>query len=164
MNKQVEKPFIEEEIVDALSHMCPTKAPGPDGLSVVFYQKHWHMVKARVITTCLYILNMQGTIAPLNHTYMIPKTQKLRKVTDFRLISLCNVIYRIVVKSIANMLKQIMSKIISPTQSVFIPNRLITDNIIVGYECLHKLRHNRGKRNNLVALKLDISKAYNRLE
>lgn len=41
---------------------------------------------------------------------------------------------------------------------------LLTDNIIIGYDCLHKIRHSKGKRNGLVALKLDISKAYNRVE
>ena len=49
-------------------------------------------------------------------------------------------------------------------QSAFILDRLITDNIIVGYECLHKIRHCKGKGKGLVALKLDVSKAYDRLE
>lgn len=40
----------------------------------------------------------------------------------------------------------------------------IIDNIIIGYECLHKLRHSKGKRNGLAALKLDISKSYDRVE
>lgn len=73
-------------------------------------------------------------------------------------------VYRIVPKTIANRLKPILSQIIAPTQSAFIPNRLITDNVIIGYECLHKIRHSKGKRNCMVALKLDISKAYERVE
>ncbi|KAH9648888.1 reverse transcriptase domain-containing protein [Citrus sinensis] len=166
MNESLEEPFTAEEVLEDLSQMCPTKAPGLDGLPAVFYQKHWHTVKEGVLTTCLHILNSQGTIAPLNHTYiaLIPKIGKPRKVTNFRPISLCNVIYRIVAKSAANRFKQILHKIISPSQSAFILNRLITGNIIVGYECLHKIRHCKGKRNGLIALKLDVSKACDRLE
>ena len=95
---------------------------------------------------------------------MVSKINKPRKVSEFRPISLCNVIYKIITKSIANRLKQHLHKVISPTQSVFIPDRLITDNIIIRYECLHKIRHCKGKKNGLVALKLDNSKAYNRVE
>ncbi|KAH9799959.1 reverse transcriptase domain-containing protein [Citrus sinensis] len=166
MNEELQQPFTEDEITTALAQMCPTKAPGPDGLPAVFFQKHWETVRERVITACLHVLNEKGTLAPLNHTYiaLIPKVEKPRKVTEYRPISLCNVIYRLVAKTIANRLKHLLNTIISPTQSAFIPNRLITDNVIIGYECLHKIRHSKGKRNGLVALKLDISKAYDRVE
>ncbi|KAH9735301.1 polyubiquitin 3 [Citrus sinensis] len=155
MNMSLEQKFTEEEISTALAQMCPTKAPGPDGLPAAFFQKYWSLVKEGVITTCLHILNEGGSVAPLNHTYiaLIPKVHNPRKVTEFRPISLCNVIYRIVAKVLANRLKQVMDKIISPNQSAFIPNRLITDNVIIGYECLNKIRQSRGKRNEVVALK-----------
>lgn len=61
-------------------------------------------------------------------------------------------------------MKTIFSHVISPTQSAFIPNRLITDNVIIGYKKLHKIIYNKGKRNSLVTLKLDISKAYDKIE
>ena len=107
MNLCLEQPFTVEEITIVLFQMCPTKAPGPDGLQAVFFQKHWEAVKDGVLATCLYVLNEQGTIVPLNHTYvaLIPKTAKPKKVIELRPISLCNVIYRLIAKAIANRLK-----------------------------------------------------------
>lgn len=73
-------------------------------------------------------------------------------------------IFRLIAKVIANRLKQILHYIISPMQSAFVPNRLITYNIIIGYECLHKIKHSKGKNKGSVALKLAISKAYDMVE
>lgn len=109
--------------MEALNQMCPTKAQGPDGFPVAFYQKHWSFVKEGVIATCFHILNEACTIFPLNHTYiaLIPKNIKLRKVTEFRPISLYNVIYRIDAKTVANRLKIIQHAVIDRSQSAFIP-------------------------------------------
>lgn len=60
MNAQLEEPFTPEDITNALSQICPTKAPGPDGLPAAFFQKHWLSVRSGVINTCLHILNEQG--------------------------------------------------------------------------------------------------------
>lgn len=166
MNNQLDQLFTKEEIAEALAQMCPTKAPGLDGLPAAFFQKHWSSVNEGVVSTCLHILNEGGNLTLLNHTFiaLVPKVSKPRKVTEFRPINLCNVIYRIVAKTIANRLKIVLNDIISSNQSAFVPNRLITDNIIIGYECLNKIRQSRGSRNGLIAMKLDISKAYDRVE
>ena len=63
MNTHLEQPFTAEEIEAALDQMCPTKAPGPDGLQAVFFQKHWKSVRNGVVATCLDVLNQQGTIS-----------------------------------------------------------------------------------------------------
>ncbi|KAK3231579.1 hypothetical protein Dsin_003460 [Dipteronia sinensis] len=69
-----------------------------------------------------------------------------------------------VAKALANRLRGVLDEVISETHSAFIPDRLISDNAIIGFECMHALkRWKKGKRGSM-ALKLDMSKAYDRVE
>lgn len=101
-----------------------------------------------VCSTMLNFLNVGSFNGKINFTYilLISKVKILVKATDFRLINLYNVIYKLVLKVLANRLKKIMHAIISPNRSVFILERLIIVNVIVAYEILHsmKTRH-KGK-------------------
>lgn len=87
---------------------------------------------------------------------LIPKIKNAKSVKDFRPISLCNVLYKIVARAITNRIKGTLGNIIDLHQSAFILGRAIYDNIILGFECMHWLRHS--------TLKLDMSKAYDRVE
>lgn len=95
-----------------------------------------------------------NTIIPL-----IPKVKKPKSMKEFRPISLCIFCYKIMARAIINRFRVVLAKIIDPTQSTFIPGRLITDNVLLGYECMHWLHHSRCKT-GFAALKLDMSKAY----
>lgn len=94
------------------------------------------------------------------HIAVIHKVKNPIKVTELRPISLCNVIYKIPNEVLANRLKKLLPNIISPTQIAFFPGRLITDNIIVAFEAMHCMQSQLRGKEGYMALKLDMSKAY----
>ena len=87
--------------------MGTTKAPGPNDMNALFYQKFWHVVGEVVVIVVLDFLNDRIMLPTLNHTniVLVPKVQNSEKMSDFRSISLCNVIYKIISKVLANRLK-----------------------------------------------------------
>ena len=100
-----------------------------------------------------------------NHTQicLIPKIKSATSMSHVRPISLCTVFYKIISKILVHRLQKFMNKLISANQSAFIKGRLISDNILVAHECMHFLKNKRHGGSDL-ALRLNISKAYDRVE
>jgi hypothetical protein len=119
-----------------------------------------------VCQAVLGFLNHDNFDADINSTYiaLIPKIKSPTCVTEYRPISLCNVLYKLISKVFANRLKKVLHSIISPMQSVFISGRLITDNIIIAFEAMHTMDSRMKGREGSMSLKLDMSKAYDRVE
>ena len=111
------KVFTEDEMRRAMKQMYPLKAPGPDGMPPLFYQHFWPNIDEVVTKTILDFLN--NGLSPPNfnetHIVLIPKIKEPKRVSDYRPISLCNVVFRITSKVIANRLKKILPSIISDT-------------------------------------------------
>lgn len=166
MNDRLTRGFTVEEVNCVLAQMHPNKAPSPDGMSPSFFQSCWNDVGGDVSCSVIDILNscILPTATNFTHIALIPKCKDPVKVTDYRPISLCNVIYKLVAKVLANRLKDILPYVISESQSAFVPGRLITDNVLVAYETLHAMKNKRKGKDGQVALKLDLSKAYDRVE
>ncbi|KAA3477623.1 reverse transcriptase [Gossypium australe] len=158
--------YTEEEVFSALKGMGATKAPGLDGFPAVFFQRYWHIVGKDVTKFCLGILNTDQSFGPLNSTdiVLILKIQNPVNLANFRPISLCTVLDKIVTKVIVNRLQDVIGGCINVAQSVFIPGRLISGNVLIAYEILHTFRKKRTGKNGYMAVKLDMSKAYDRVE
>ncbi|XP_026384083.1 uncharacterized protein LOC113279621 [Papaver somniferum] len=130
-----------------------------------FYQTQCLVVKEDVCKTIQSFFHSGFLLQQLNNTRvsLIPKVQVVNKPEDFRPIALCNTVYKIISKIIALRLKKHIAKIISPMQSAYVPGRLISENICLVQEIVQAMKKKEGLSGH-IALKMDMSKAFDRLE
>jgi hypothetical protein len=148
MNADLTKEYTNEEIKAALFQMGPTKAPGPDGFPALFYQTHWEFLQEEICQAVRSFLD--GSLLPEglcdSVIVLIPNVTNPEHLRNYGPISLCNVLYKIASKVLANCLKLLPPLIISKNQSAFVPGRLVMDNALIAYESLHTIRQQRSKR------------------
>ena len=148
MRTKLAQAYIMGEVEKAIIDTAPLKAPGPDGMPPLFYHIYWSDIGMDITQAILSCLNSSSLLKSINHTFitLIPKVKNSENVSEFRPISLCNVIYKIISKVLANRLKPILNDIISESQSAFIADRLITDNVLIAFESLHHMKTNCTRR------------------
>lgn len=154
------------EIKKALFAIHPDKVPGPDGFSASFFQANWQTVGEAIVAEVreFFTTGVMPDTINLTHVRLIPKGQNALKVADYRTIALCNVYYKIISKILSLRLRPVLSDIISENQSAFLPDREIADNMLITHEILHYLKASKAKKHCYIAVKTDMSKAYDRLE
>ena len=165
-NRRLTAPSQVCEFKDAMFAMKLDKCSGPDGFNPGFYQHLWSTCNGDIYSECCQWLN-EGKFPPsLNATNiaLIPKGNEQKSMKNWRPIALCNVLYKLVSKVLANRLKTVLHKCISETQLAFVPGRSILDNALVAIELVHHMKTKTRVNERSVALKLDISKAYDRID
>lgn len=122
MNSTLTAEYVREEVDEALKHMKPLKAFGLDGLPFLFFQKFWSSIREEISQVVLICLNIGSIPSSINHIFitLISKVNIPSKVSEFLTIALCNTIYKIVSKVIANKFKKVLPHIISESQSMFL--------------------------------------------
>ena len=165
MNTELTQVFTRDEVTKALQQLHPTKASNLDGMFAIFYHKYWDIMGSNITNIVLNVLNSNLPMTEINKTNisLIPKTNHPTKMTDFCPISLCNTTYKLISKILANRFKTILPSIISENQSTFTPDCLIIDNVLVAFEFMHYLNHKNDGKENYMSIKLDMSKAFDRV-
>lgn len=165
-NDMLTAPFTKAEFRDALFSMHPDKCPGPDGFNPGFYQQFWNLCSDDIYKECVAWLDSDQFPPDLNMTNiaLIPKGNIQTSMRDWCTIALCNVLYKMISKVLANRLKGILSQCISDNQSAFVSGCSILDNAMAAIEIIHFMQTKSRGNDRYVALKLDISKAYDRMD
>lgn len=150
----------------AIFQMNPDKSPGLDGFNPTFFQKFWNLIGDEIFRAGYNWLHPMEILPFVNDTNIVLVLKYENPVTmkDLRPISLCNAIYKIISKVLANRLKKVLPKIISPYQSAFVSGRAIVENVLMAFELIHSIKRNTRVKLGAVALKIDISKAYDRVD
>jgi hypothetical protein len=154
-----------QEIHDIVKNMRNNAAPGPDGLNAAFYKATWAWTGKDVLDLIKNFYNTGYMPPDINNTHiaLIPKNNNPVSTKDYRPISLCNIIYKIIAKSLADRIKHHLPNIIHPSQNAFIQGRNIATNIIIVQEIVHSFCLKSWKQKAFL-LKLDLAKAFDRIE
>ena len=155
----LELPFTEDEVHSALMDMNGDKAPGPDGFMVAFWQCCWEFVKEEVLEMFKEFHEQNAFLKSFINMFLVllPKKGGAEELGDFRPISLLGGLYKLLAKVLANRIKKVIGKVVSPDQNAFVMGRQILEASLIANEVIDSWQK-RGEKG--LICKLDIEKAY----
>ena len=159
---RLEEMFYVEKVFLALSELNGDKTPGPNGFPIVFWQFCWDFVKEELMGFFKDFFERRKFVRSLNSTFLdlVPKKGRADDLRDYRPISLVGGLYKLLAKVLANRLKKVASKVVSPTQNAFVEGRQILDAALIANEAIDSLL--KGDEAGVLC-KLDLEKAYDHI-
>lgn len=145
--------------------MNPMKAPGSDGMTLLFFQRYRTIIRPNLIKQVPDFFLKSIMSSELNSTFvaLVPKMDHPTLVTHVRPLSLCNTIDKIISKNLATKIRSFLPRFISLYQSAFVQERIIQENFPLAAEAFHTIKHRKGK-GRVMTIKVDIEKAFDRME
>jgi len=157
-------PMTHKDIRKAVFSIGNDKAPGPDGYSSSFYKQAWSVVGGDFCAAVQDFFHSGSLLKQVNHSIisLVPKSLNVSSPSNFRPISCCNVIYKVIAKILAGRLAHVLKEIVSPMQNAFLGGRFMSDNINLVQELLRQ--YGRKILSPCCLLKVDFKKAFNSVQ
>jgi hypothetical protein len=158
-------PVTKDDIKSSLFSIGNDKAPGPNSFPSLFLKKSWGIIGGDYCSAIQDFFFSGELLKQVNHSIisLVPKSENISTPSDFRPISCCNVIYKVISKILAGRLALAIHDIISPAQNAFLSGRSMTDNVYLVQELL--IRHyNRKRASPRCLIKIDFRKAFDSVQ
>ena len=157
-------PISDDDIRSVIFSIGNDKAPGPDGYSALFFKKAWSIVGKDVCNSVKDFFNSGRLLKQVNHSViaLIPKKANVSTPADFRPISCCNVIYKVISKLLSARLAHALQSIIGPLQNAFLGGRKMSNNVHLLQELLRL--YGRKRASPRCMLKVDFKKAFDSVQ
>ncbi|CAA7058378.1 unnamed protein product [Microthlaspi erraticum] len=154
----------DAEITQALFSLPKNKAPGPDGFTMEFFTSSWDLVGPDLLAAVREFFTGSFMLRQVNTTVisLIPKIAGAETLQNFRPISLCNTVYKVISRILSLRLKRLIPEVVQRNQVGFVQGRLLCENVLLASELVRDF--NKDGVISRGCLQIDISKAYDNVD